>query len=1042
MRPQAYGVPRNAAPRVQPPAPQQTFSFKTFFADQSINIVASLGAFLILIGSLSFIATTSDLLFACVVLLVVHAIFGIVGAVTYRFAGLRIVSIVYTAIFALQVPLVGFSVYRFVAGSFLHLPNSLLIALAACYATLTYGVLSVYQRFKPFGYLAGVSLIVADLAIASTLHLAIWWWPLMLLLLAFPLQLFAPRSLSSASQTVSRIDVLREPALLLLGFCVVAGAVGALLTTLYSLVIRSGAQGDLRLSIAATTAVLAVWLALFTWYTRRYEFARVVPYLGTACSLAICYALYASRPVYVLSLTVLVALASGLARLDLRIFQQQARAVERHLEILALLLIAILPFVAIPDLFLRILAYVYLQQRLMMSVPPLEIALDVIILLFCCGLTLSMVMRHTGGWRKMLSIGEARWCGLLLLCGFLLNYVLAIVLVTFNLSPVWTMAGFLVLCLALAVCARRILDASWSAPLDVLVLGVFGETILLGFGLDARSSIFLLLSLTALFYGVALYQRQWLLIPFALLCSFIALPHLFYSTAPTLLVLAMLLPFIYIGVQHILASSPGLTTPAPSNQPLRQRVPAWESPLLLMSVVYGISIALYESTHRVGIIQYWLTIPVPVAVELALVALAWYIGGMLGQRRAWTGIAVGLALWSILLVLPRGACEAWIYGGVRSTVCLREGQFALYKLGAIALVAVILGLMIDGIKRAARTSITSFRGLESWPWYLIALEAIGVILVCSELAVLPASDLLAVLCGLTILAVVVMLMKRTPELLILVAILAVRAVWCTPWLFWQRMVALSVLCLLIFAAQFIWRVLIPGSSRVAAARLSIGLALGGQALVVLVILLTGGLSATTGVLVHVGVGSLIVLALLLAWAGSLQTEHTIRWSCLYSAGLLCTLAVPWELAAFTQAPLSTLWLVPASYLIVISPLLTRDGKFAYNQRAGQFSAITGALLLLLPTLWLSFSEQNLQPSLLLTGESLFLLLLGFVLHRRFFILSSVSLVIVTAIHVLFLPSLGIPTFLALSLMGLLLLTLATILVLVRGRLAALWTTLE
>ena len=51
MRPEAHTMPFNAAPGIQPSSFQQPFSLKTFFTDQSINIVASLGAFLILIGS-------------------------------------------------------------------------------------------------------------------------------------------------------------------------------------------------------------------------------------------------------------------------------------------------------------------------------------------------------------------------------------------------------------------------------------------------------------------------------------------------------------------------------------------------------------------------------------------------------------------------------------------------------------------------------------------------------------------------------------------------------------------------------------------------------------------------------------------------------------------------------------------------------------------------------------------------------------------------------------------------------------------------------
>ena len=49
-----------AAPPVpaRPAEPHRIFSWRSFFADQAINIVASLGAFLILVGALSFVATT------------------------------------------------------------------------------------------------------------------------------------------------------------------------------------------------------------------------------------------------------------------------------------------------------------------------------------------------------------------------------------------------------------------------------------------------------------------------------------------------------------------------------------------------------------------------------------------------------------------------------------------------------------------------------------------------------------------------------------------------------------------------------------------------------------------------------------------------------------------------------------------------------------------------------------------------------------------------------------------------------------------------
>ncbi len=61
---QAQPVPPPQAPPRPPVKRERMFSIKAFFADQTINIVASLGAFLILAGSLNFAFTTNDHLFS------------------------------------------------------------------------------------------------------------------------------------------------------------------------------------------------------------------------------------------------------------------------------------------------------------------------------------------------------------------------------------------------------------------------------------------------------------------------------------------------------------------------------------------------------------------------------------------------------------------------------------------------------------------------------------------------------------------------------------------------------------------------------------------------------------------------------------------------------------------------------------------------------------------------------------------------------------------------------------------------------------------
>ncbi len=68
------------------PTSERGFSLKSFLADQTINIIASLEAFLILLGSLSFIITTSNLLLSFIVMLIVHSLFGISGAISPQFS--------------------------------------------------------------------------------------------------------------------------------------------------------------------------------------------------------------------------------------------------------------------------------------------------------------------------------------------------------------------------------------------------------------------------------------------------------------------------------------------------------------------------------------------------------------------------------------------------------------------------------------------------------------------------------------------------------------------------------------------------------------------------------------------------------------------------------------------------------------------------------------------------------------------------------------------------------------------------------------------
>ena len=100
-------------------------------------------------------------------------------------------------------------------------------------------------------------------------------------------------------------------------------------------------------------------------------------------------------------------------------------------------------------------------------------------------------------------------------------------------------------------------------------------------------------------------------------------------------------------------------------------------------------------------------------------------------------------------------------------------------------------------------------------------------------------------------------------------------------------------------------------------------------------------------------------------------------------------------------------------------------------------ALAGAALLLLPALWFSFTGTDLLSTLILLGEALALLTVGLVVRLRIFILSSVALMIVGTLRLLFL---SIPPSVPILLMvfGGLLVLLATLLLLLRHRLQVSW----
>ncbi|MFL5626371.1 MAG: hypothetical protein ACJ788_12335, partial [Ktedonobacteraceae bacterium] len=318
--------------------------------------------------------------------------------------------------------------------------------------------------------------------------------------------------------------------------------------------------------------------------------------------------------------------------------------------------------------------------------------------------------------------------------------------------------------------------------------------------------------------------------------------------------------------------------------------------------------------------------------------------------------------------------------------------------------------------KKAGASITFISGYKSskltwsWPWYLTSLMAMLLTIVEQNMSGLSNAPWFMTysLLAFTTLAIIVMLVERIPELLLLPVGLAVWTIWQ-----WQPqpglarlMVAYSLLCVLIFAAQFVWKVLPPSTRWLPPPFLHRVLAIGGQTLLVLVIIVNDGLSADSNLLAFVGTGSLCVLALLIFWYGRIQDNGVVQRYYAYAAGFLATLSISWLLAAFRQVNIDLLLLAPATYLILVAPLLMRDERLPQHRLVAQGVAVLGTIMLLLPTVWLSFGNgsDNLTYTLVLLGEALVLLLLGIGVGVRVFVLTAAGLIVVGAIHALFLQT--------------------------------------
>lgn len=1103
--------------------PRRFFSWRSFFADQAITIVASLGAFLILVGALSFVATTADLLLAFLVVFAVHAVFGITGVVTRRFAVFRIVASIYTIIFALLVPLVGFSAYRLVGGNELALSVPALIAISATYAAIVYLMLALFQRYAPFAYPAMAALAVADLALASALNLAYWWWPSMLMILALISLVSVARSPRLNRVFDGNRAVLRKPVRLFMYVYVVLGSAGLVVVTLYSVLAYSLSQyhnAEVGYAILCLSMLRLVWSMGNFYLARRTRGLITLAFLFLVYVLAFCYALQFDVTGYALALTVVAILYAAISRFAVQLLHPFG-ALELQLDWIALALVLLVPFLTSPLVFLPV-AQVFTSITAFQA--NWQTFAEIGALIAGTVLTLSIAFKRV---RYEAASRQSAWQWLLLGGTFLFTCAYSLVILALHLSPLEFFLGATIAFMGGAVFARRYINDAWADPLDVSALYLMLITLGLSLNASRETSGWLLLFYFASTYAILLYQRRsnWFFVPtiFALL----AIPALF-NHMMVFVVVGIAFPLAAAGVRRFFMKQE--VSPRTLYPFIQWPVNAWEWPLLVVGCVYAGTVGIIDMVSATSTIEQALSIPCPVGVELALFGLAWYVSAALSQVKGWLIPALVFAtgalllptnsFWALVILTPalailavaarRFAGNAWsapiailalqagIMTGVTgftqqhlaaTAIALLAFAIIAYMLGIIekavllvwvtpffatwsvivsagflgdlfqppvvALVAAALGIAVTLYRRKGNQRLT----LSALPLYVTAFLAALLIAFWPQSTAQQSMVVAYSMLSFTAIALVILLIERLPELLVFPAGYAAGTIWL--WYprpdFTSLMVAYSVLCVLVYASQFVWRVWPNRQGWLAATTLHEVLGIGGQALVVAVILIQGGFSAGAGMLAQVGAGALCALAALVFFLGLLrpytiafslpahidsevrlqriQIAIEVRHRCYYIAGLLLSLVVSWELLAFQETRLDVLLLAPASYLTVIAPFLMRDNAMRERRSLGKASAIAGACLLLLPALWFSFSDGNFVPTAILLGESLALLILGMIVRVRIFVLSSAGLVIVGTLRALFLAT---PPSLTLMITGVTLLVISTALILARHRLQIVW----
>ena len=705
-----------------------SFSWKSFLADQVITIIGLLGAFLILIGALSSVITTGkNSLLSFLIVFGVHAFFGVAGVIAFRFVNFRLIARIYTGIYTLLIPLVGFTAYNLVGGNYIQLSAPTLVVIAAIYATIVYILLAVYERFVIFGYLGAMALLVADLALAVDLNLGFWWWPSMLMLLALPALLVIIRNSTSGRERffTGSLMILRAPVrvfmYVIVGLCLLS-SIGL---TGYSLIldIYAAPVMEIRLAILCMALLLLAWISLFFWLTKRTRDQLVLVVLFLAWVLAACYAFDLTSGGYALALTGTALLYHGFNRLLGHRLATPAKF-RLRLDQIALLLISCVPFISAWQQPLQLLCSAY-HLSTTSGCMPVQADWNTVAGLLAVGVGIGMtisIMLLRVDLSGTINNKPHNWPWLLLLSGCLLTWELSELVLVLRVEPVWSFAGLVVALMISALVVRRLFGVSWVRPLEVVILADMLLALALSLAQPLDSIAALLLFFAALTYVALLYQQRFHALFLPLILGVLALPLLLFTRPAAVLIVGLALPLFAVAVHWVMR----LNIPVIRNalgQP--QQITVWEWPLLALGLFYGGAVLLYDLLYSTSITQNWLQVTCPIAIEIGAFALVWYASAALSREKWWLLLVISFA--SAALILPTN--PFWVLVGfVPVAVLLAQGIGRLTgKTWALPLyIVALLSAVMSGV--AAETQ----GQLLASSWTLLAFGLLAYIIALAE----------------------------------------------------------------------------------------------------------------------------------------------------------------------------------------------------------------------------------------------------------------------------------------------------------------------